>query len=133
MNEDCPKICDLIDDEVNSDHYELVLEDHVTFVDPLKYNLNCEAINPHNYFITSGDAIQKTLQLIKDYEKLCAAKPADANKAKYYEYILELANQMENARTLLSLLYKAKGDNIFLETEWCLHKLYVLPKNPRIK
>ena len=34
--------------------------------------------------------------------------------------------------TLLNKLIEARGDDCFLETEWDSHRLFVIPKNPRL-
>lgn len=68
------------------------------------------AIDPHTYFITSGEAIAKATQLEKDIW-LMAGK----------------------ARQLKNMLKKARGPAVYLETEWNDNRLLLKRKNPRNK
>ena len=76
--------------------FQLVLKD---FMGP---------IDPHQYFITSGEAIAKAEKLEKDIW-LMAGK----------------------ARQLKNLLKKARGPAVYLETEWNDGRLLLKRKNPR--
>lgn len=76
--------------------YQLVLKEFMTPIDP------------HQYFITSGEAIAKAEKLEKDIW-LMAGK----------------------ARQLKNLLKKARGPAVYLETEWNDGRLLLKRKNPR--
>lgn len=72
------------------------------------------AINPSKYYVTSGEAIQKTDRLISDLTELLS-------KAKEFK----------------QLLIKSKGDNTYLELTKCEDGVYsgnvVARKNPKNK
>lgn len=78
--------------------YHLVLKEFMTPIDP------------HQYFITSGEAIAKAEKLEKDIW-LMAGK----------------------ARQLKNMLKKARGPAVYLETEWNDSRLLLKRKNPRNK
>ncbi|MEM3097480.1 MAG: hypothetical protein QXU32_02005 [Nitrososphaerales archaeon] len=80
------------------DIYELVLSEFVS------------AIDPKNYFVTSGEAIQKAKKLEQD-----------------------LWHMAGEARKLRRLLEKARGSAVYLETEWQDGHLILRRKNPRSK
>jgi hypothetical protein len=85
--------------------FELVVEDHVS---------RAGAVDPRDYFITSGDAVAKARILAKDLES--EGHPAEAQRA----------------RLLVLALEAARGDAIFLEIEYDPdHRLLCIPKNPR--
>lgn len=158
MEEFLPKVGELIGDPPPS-VFELILEEHVKFVDPKKYNLNEKSINPANYFITSGDAVEKTKVMERDFwnfagelRKKCYAVIAEENSctnsraqelyrtgvrpkepAGLKEFESEIWKAAGACRKLLHALKKAKGTNIFLETEWDNHRLLCIPKNPRAR
>lgn len=142
--------------------FELVVEDHVPFVNPRSYGLSsaadtADSINPADYFVTSGDAVEKTKVLEKDLwhlagelrkrsyallEKEHGCSPAEAQALfrdgvrpsrpkRFHEYEAAVWKAAGQARKLLNALQKAKGENCFLETEWESHKLLCIPKNPR--
>jgi hypothetical protein len=142
--------------------FELVIEDHVPFVNPKSYGLAnagdlTSCINPADYFVTSGDAIEKTKILERDIWQLagelrkrsyallekehgCTSAEAQAlfrdgirpsRPKHFHEYEVAVWKAAGQARKLLNALSKAKGDNCFLETEWENHKLLCIPKNPR--
>lgn len=70
-------------------------------------------IDPKSYFITSGEAIQKTKKLL-----------------------LDIADLADKTRKLLKELKKAKGKAVYLETDWTgdgSGLLYLRQKNPRPK
>lgn len=139
--------------------FELVLDDHVPYVNPADYGLDVSGIKPHDYFITSGDAIQKAVALERDlwrhagdvrrivFEQIAqehkctvvqaqelfrrGVRPKKPRRLAEYESIIwRSAGQCRRLRTLL---IKARGENIFMETEWSNHRLLCLPKNPRIR
>jgi hypothetical protein len=139
------------------DVYELILDDHVPFADPASYGLSEKSIKPSDYFITSGDAVEKTKVMEKDLwvlagelRKRCCTLISEEKKctnvkaqewyrkgfrpssnsafAKYEDAVWKSAGA---SRRLLNALKKAKGTNVFLETEWDCHRLLCIPKNPR--
>ena len=58
-----------VGDKIIGDHpavFVLVLEEHVPYVNPKEYGIDEDGINPHNYFITSGDAVEKAKILERD-------------------------------------------------------------------
>ena len=147
--------------------FELVIDDHVPYVDPIVYKLklsnslsNIPVIKPVNYYITSGDAVEKTKILDRDLWKLAgdlrkilidvvslyfkidskaAQRMLKESTAKFPAHIANFISY-ENAvwksagrsRRLLSLLTRARGRDIFLETEWDhQHRLLLVRKNPR--
>lgn len=150
-----------IGDKIVGEHpavFELVLEDHVPFVDPKKYGLRKESgVNPRDYFITSGDAVEKAKVLEKDlwryagdirrkaYELIASEYGIDLQEAqkmyrdgtrpskpkKFGEFESALWSAAGKSRSLLNALGKAKAENCFLETEWDNHCLLCIPKNPR--
>lgn len=137
--------------------FQLVIEDHIKFVNPKTYGIREEFINPREYFVTSGDAIQKAKILERDLWRLASnlrqkvierlmqegnltvAKarerykkgkgPQRPKKLKDYEKAVWAA--AGQARKLINLLEKARGDACFFETEWDDHCLLCIPKNPR--
>lgn len=142
--------------------FELVVEDHVAFVNPKSYGLSsagdlADCINPADYFVTSGDAVEKAKILEKDIWHLagelrkrsyallekehgCTSAKAQAlfrdgvrpsRPKRFHEYESAVWKAAGQARKLLNALQKAKGENCFLETEWESHKLLCIPKNPR--
>ena len=73
----------LIGEQATSPHavFELRIWDHLPKIDPKQFGLtNVPSLNPADYYITSGDAISKAVQLVKDLTELlntlrCKAKP----------------------------------------------------------
>lgn len=150
-----------VGDRILGDHpavFELVLEEHVPFVDPNTFGIpNQSGINPRQYFVTSGDAVEKAKVLDRDLwkyagdmRKLAYELIAEQNKVELQEaqkmyrdgirptepvqfadYEKALWSAAGKARSLLNALIRAKGDNCFLETEWEQHRLLCIPKNPR--
>lgn len=139
------------------DVYELVLDDHIVFADPNQHGLPNEPfVRPSDYFITSGDAVEKTKvmerdlwALAGDLRKRCTQMIADEKKCSYVKaqdhyrkgvrpsckgfaaYEEAVWKAAGASRRLLNYLKKAKGKNVFLETEWDCHRLLCIPKNPR--
>ena len=108
--------------------FELVVEDYLPFIDPKVFGIKAESINPFDYFVTSGDAVEKAKVLERDYWKL-AGRIRQAKVSKAYETAMwKAAGQ---ARKMLNALKEAKGENTFLETEWVDHCLILMTKNPR--
>lgn len=150
-----------VGDKIVGDHpavFELVLADLLPFVDPKEYGIRDEkGINPHDYFITSGDAVEKAKVLEKDlwryagevrrkaYELIASEYNVDMQEAqkmyrdgirpskpnKFADYESAIWSCAGKSRSLLNALFKAKAENCFLETEWDNHKLLCIPKNPR--
>ena len=140
------------------DVYELIISDHVPYVDPATYGLSEErSIRPSDYFITSGDAVEKTKILERDLWELagslrkrsCEIISTEKNvnyvkaqqlyrqgirpksPARFSEFEEAIWKAAGASRKLLNALKKAKGPNVFLETEWDSHRLLCIPKNPR--
>lgn len=148
--------------------FELVIEDHVPYVDPAAYNLNpsdflltvIPSKKPVNYYITSGDAVEKTKVLDRDLWKLAGdlrkllidivsayfkvdsktaqrmlkdgITDADEHVNNFISYESAVWKSAGRSRKLLSLLTRARGRDIFLETEWDHnHRLLCVRKNPR--
>jgi hypothetical protein len=133
------------------------LDDHVAWVDPHKYGLDREGINPNDYFITSGDAVEKARILDKDLWNLAGSLRREVftiiakenncdhiraqelfrqgvkprKPAKLADYEAAAWKAAGQCRKLLNNLRLAKGINTFLETEWNNHQLLCIPKNPR--
>lgn len=115
------------------DAFRLIVNDHITFVDPARYNLkNVTIIDPNRYFITSGDAVEKTKVLLKHYQQL-VIELESANDGTLTEYLNATKIASQQCEVLLQHLKDAKGDNCFLEIEWDCHVLRCVPKNPRVK
>jgi hypothetical protein len=137
--------------------FQLIIEDHVDFVHPKKYGIRESFVDPKEYFVTSGDAVEKAKILERDLWKLagrlrsrvietiakeCKCTTANARKkysngtrtkkpkrlCDYEKAVWVAAGQ---ARRLVRLLEKAKGVDCFFETEWDNHCLLCIPKNPR--
>ncbi len=139
------------------DVFQLVIEDHITWADPKSYGVSLQGINPKDYFVTSGDAVQKATHLDKDLwhlagtlrkelfaiiaeEQQCSLTKAQEffrggirpnNMPRLAEYEAAVWKMAGQARKLLAALIQVKGSNIFLETEWSDHLLLCIPKNPR--
>ena len=137
--------------------FELVLSDHITWVDPKEYGLDRPGVNPRDYFVTSGDAVEKAKVLDRDLWQLAGALRremfvliADEHKCstvqaqelfrhgtvpteppRFAEYESAVWKAAGQSRKLLAALKLAKGVNAFLETEWESHRLLCIPKNPR--
>lgn len=148
--------------------FELVIDDHVPYVDPAAYKLKASdyslqtipSIKPVNYYITSGDAVEKTKVLDRDLWKLAgdlrkilidvlsayfkvdskAAQrmlkegigKAAAHVTNFISYESAVWKSAGRSRKLLGLLTRARGRDIFLETEWDHnHRLLCVRKNPR--
>ena len=50
--------------------FELVVNDHILYVDPKEYGIECNSIDPNDYFVTSGDAVEKAKALEKELAAL---------------------------------------------------------------
>lgn len=149
-----------IGDPIPENHpaiFLLDIEEMITYADPARYGIKIEGINPKEYFITSGDAIEKTKVLQNDFknhhndvkiliieyiskklkistkEAKAKAKKADGQvvSKKLLAYELHIRKNLTQVKSLLKELIKARGGKKFLETEWENHSLHLTPKNPR--
>lgn len=137
--------------------FQLVIQDHVDFVHPKKYGIKEDFVDPNEYFVTSGDAVEKAKILERDLWQLAGQlrsriidllmKEYKCSKSKAQEkyrkgkgpkkpkklrdYEKAVWTAAGQARKLVNLLAKAKGDDCFFETEWDNHCLLCIPKNPR--
>lgn len=115
--------------------YELNISD---FIDVLVPPINCaiEQFDPHKYYVTSGDAVQKCLQLHKDlYSYACRVRTL-CNKHKtdkLTEFQAKCWGAVGGAYSMLKTLQRLRTTAVFFETEWSCGKLYVTRKNPRAK
>ena len=135
--------------------FQLVIDEHVPFVDPKKLGLEAESINPRMYFVTSGDAVEKARVMERDFWDLAGrlrrrcidrmteehpnedvqqlyrdgVRPTEPKGLAEYESAVWRAAGL--ARRLVNNLIIAKGEDCFLETEWDDHALLCIPKNPR--
>ena len=94
------------------------------------------SIDPHNYFITSGDAVQKTEQLIRDIKSLMykvQQATQEGNKPELKEFYADCSSVMDGCIRMKKNLEYARGKDVFLETEWEHSCLLCIPKNPRLK
>jgi hypothetical protein len=80
-----------------------------------------DEFNPNDYFITSGDAVEKTRFMLKQLKKLREERTID-------EYDIAIVK----CDNLLQLLIAMRQPDLFLETEWLNHRLLCIPKNPRM-
>lgn len=137
--------------------FELFISEHVSTIDPREFGVDRDGINPVDYFVTSGDAVEKAKILDRDLWQLAGALRREAyaliaadhkcdliqaqdlfrqgirpqNPARFGELEAATWKAAGQSRKLLSALKAAKGTNIFLETEWQDHHLLCIPKNPR--
>ncbi len=120
------------DNELKPLSFRLVLSDYLETVDPARYNAqDVPIIEPLNYFITSGDAVKKSEQLLKDYNKLHKALGERKGVTRYRAAI---AAVIKKCQKLVDKLVEVRGDAIFLECEWGTDRtLICIPKNPRKK
>ncbi len=140
------------------DVFELDLDEVLPYADPSLFEQDYEGVKPLDYFVTSGDAVEKMRVLERDIwqhagqvrkdlhqrlmeEKGCTVTeavsllsrgkyPADEGLVAYEAAMWQSAGR---ARKLLNLLIQARGEDCFLETEWDDHRLLCIPKNPRKK
>lgn len=117
--------------------FEIKIYDHLDHIDPAEFGLsNVPTLNPEMYYVTSGDAICKTQQLQKDLwilvgqiQKLAGKKPPKELAA----YLKVLYRCAARSQVLIDKLKVARGDAIFLETEWRDRRVIAVAKNPRPK
>lgn len=120
------------------DSFILDITQYLDVIRPRDFFIFREDFDPHTYFITSGDAINKALMLITDLKLFKSHIQECINVQLTYtkvelDFISTIDTAIESANRLLNDLFIAKGENCFLETEWENHKLYVVPKNPRAR
>lgn len=114
----------------NNTQHTIDINSEVDTVDPANYGIKGrKAIVPRNYYITSGDAIQKATALIRDVE----TELDDPGIRPSHPYKAALRRVLGQCKKLYDKLVEIRGDAVFLETEWNDHVLYVLAKNPRKK
>lgn len=161
MRNNVPKLHDLKVYDPKILIIELDLTEYFENAPPVPKDLDKAAIFiPRNYFITSGEAIEKTKYMLIDLsnkmahlldvilksimgairdKKAVALAHFKAGKSlpksmipykTYYDYIV---TSKKDARNLLMILKKFRGKNCFLETEWDSHRLLCISKNPRMK
>lgn len=113
------------------------VNDHVPLVNPLAYGItDLDAINPNDYFITSGDAVSKATILDRDmWQAAGQARKQYGNSKKkdHQQFLVLIWDAAGKCRKFLNFLKKIRGEHIFLETEWRDHRLYCIPKDPRKK
>lgn len=115
--------------------FELRLSDHLPSINPDDFKLDpatVEHIDPHSYFITSGDAIAKTKKLEHDLWKLAGRVKVQARTTKKRKYAQVVWQCAGRCASMLKKLIAVRGSFCFLETEWRNGGvLTVTPKNPR--
>ena len=117
--------------------FEIKIYDHLNHISPDEFGLsNVPSLDPEMYYITSGDAICKTMQLQKDLwllvgkvQKLSSKKPTK----KLALYLKALYSCAVRSKVLIDKLKVARGSAIFLETEWRDRRVIAVAKNPRPK
>lgn len=117
--------------------YELHIYDFMEVLEP-PAGFTLSKFDPQDYFVTSGDAIQKTTYMSRILWLYAGQARRELNKM---ESPTEEAKQFERrcwvqagaSNKLLGMLTKVRGSDIFLETEWFNHVVLCIPKNPRSK
>lgn len=135
---DHPKIGEKIDEPAPC--YQLILDDFIeVLLPPTDFpteSLDPKVMDPNQYFITSGDAVQKTEQLDKDAFTYAGKvrsilyhieAPTEAMK-EFEQRCWKVAGGI---RSMRHALIEARGTAIFMETEWNNGCLLCIPKNPR--
>lgn len=148
-----------MDEELpNDDVFILDVEQYVPILDPTKHGMpTAKKFDPNAYFITSGDAVQKSKVLERDLwtyagyvrklscERIAAEKKITYAKAQelhrsgqrpkqpasWVEFEKDVWKAAGAARKLVAKLIQVRGESIFLETEWHNHSLLCIPKDPR--
>ncbi len=82
-------------------------------------------INPHDYFITTGEGCFKTKQLIKELLESCLAQDPSTEESQL------TLKSLKQAETLYKLLVSLRGDYIWLETEVSGDNIDFYRKDPR--
>lgn len=104
--------------------FELRLNKYATKINPIDFGVQDDPIDPLQYFITSGDAVQKARVLHRDMVRM-SQRHTNEELRSALDAAIELCSKLHDD------LVAAKGTNIFLETEWENHRLLCIPKNPR--
>jgi hypothetical protein len=116
--------------------FEIKIYDHLNHIDPSEFGLsNVPKLNPKMYYVTSGDAICKTVQLQKDLWLLVGKiKELAKSDKKLAQYLKALYRCASLSQVLIDKLKVAKGSAVFLETEWRDgSRVICVAKNPRPK
>ncbi len=123
----------LIGDGQKAEIFILHLEHYLRYVKPVEFGLppDLPSVNPFDYFITSGDAIKKTIALRNDISIAISKLLSSYNDVLRYK--LAMTTLLNSVDKMLKDLEFARGDALFLETEWYDHHLFVVPKNLRVK
>lgn len=120
------RLGDAFDPSIKNKVFILDISEHIQPLNPKEYDYDHPPIDPNRYFVTSGDAVEKTKILIRHIKELNSKVPLD----HHFKSIAE--NYESQANRLLNLLIQARGKDCFLETEWGdNHTLRCIPKNPR--
>jgi hypothetical protein len=106
-----------------SSAFQIQIDKHIRFVDPKKFKKDEKPLSAKDYFITSGDAIQK-LSVFIQHVKLAIKRNKNA-------YGKALQKVLTDANKLMKTFIKIRGPHCFLETEWEAHTLRIIPKDPR--
>jgi len=117
--------------------YELVISDFLQVLSPPNH-FELSEFDPNDYFVTSGDAVQKTKYLCKVLWSYAGEVRRQLNKMKRpaaadKKFEKLCWGQAGAARKMLNALIAVRGEDVFLETEWNEHMLIVIPKNPRVR
>lgn len=135
MYDDYIRVGDNIPNSYNKP-YVLDVYNFIPILTPPK-SVDMDILDPLNYFVTSGDAIQKTRQLGKDLYAYAGQARAILNSGKRTKVMTEFEKECWKAAggctTLMNALMKCRGEAIFLECEWNQHVLLCIPKNPRMR
>jgi hypothetical protein len=117
--------------------FEIKLYDHLNHINPAEFGLSdVPMLDPEMYYVTSGDAICKTIQLQKDLWALVSKVRILASKKptkKMASYLKALYSCASKSKVLIDKLKEARGSAVFLETEWRDRKVIAVAKNPRPK
>jgi len=128
--------------------FELKIHGHLPLIEPNLFGLpdDTPTIDPHYYFITSGDALAKSIKLWRDILELIKelhgkyARPITIKGKKkwiykkgYRKYVETVLECAKSCQEMTNKLREAKGPNCFLETEWREQHLITIPKNPRVR
>lgn len=134
MMADYPRIGRKVEGETD-EVYELIISDFVTpLIPPAGSKL--DAVTPADYFITSGDAIQKTDQLYRDiagFGRRLQQAIQEESDPKLRELDNQCTKELQGALNMRKALETSRGSSVFMETEWEQGKLLCIPKNPRLR
>ena len=130
MSDDVIKLGDIVNGPLEI--FELVIDEHIDKIIPADFGFKYDSIDPNYYFITSGDAVQKTLAIRRDIINLQNVLDKDISPdgriVEFREKIDKIIGQVD---AFIVKIKTARGNKLFLETEWEAHQLYCIPKNPR--